>query len=191
MRLLLALLLTGCVVNNHPIQRVTMPAKGSEQFTRVITLVCNETCNDSERQKLPELEKKLNATLGSECFARFILARGRKFVELNGKKPIDILIAMRTPQVILVNYFYHLFYQLQGFEVAGQPVIHMNRNALAAYNQSFCQEASTMAHEISHAKGFNHRGNENNDYNFYSAPYQINHAFDSIDEDYRNGGCCL
>ena len=188
--LLLALFLTSCVINNHPVQKVTVAPKPPEP-KKIITLVCNESCNDSERMKLPELERKLNETLSSDCFAKFVLAKGRKWTELGEKSPLDVLIQMRTPQVILVNYFYHFIYGLQGFEVAMQPVVHINRNALAAYNQSYCSEASIMAHEISHAKGFMHRGNENNDHNYYSAPYQINHAFDSIDEDYRNGGCCI
>ena len=167
------------------------PAPKSPEPKKIITLVCNETCNDSEKAKLPELEKKLNATLNSECFAKFILAKGRKWTELGEESPVDVLAKMRTEQVILVSYFYHFIYGLQGFEVAQQPVIYINRNALAAYNQNYCSEASIMAHEISHAKGFNHLGNENNDHNYYSAPYQINHAFDSIDDDYRNGGCCI
>lgn len=153
--------------------------------------MCNETCNDGEKAKLPQLERKLNETLNSDCFAKFILAKGRKWTELKGKSPVDVLIEMRRPQVMMVSYFYHFLYGLQGFEVAGQPVIYINRNALAAFNQGYCSEASIMAHEISHAKGFIHRGNENNSYNYYSPPYQINHAFDPIDEDYRNGGCCI
>jgi len=192
MRGLLALvLLSGCVINNHPKQVYGPPSPKKVDPPKTITLVCNETCNDTERMKLPELERKLNETLNSECFAKFILAKGRKWTELGDKSPVDVLIEMRTPQVIMVSYFYHFIYGLQGYEVAGQPVIHINRNALAAYNQSFCSEVSIMAHEISHAKGFMHRGNDNNNHNYYSAPYQINHAFDSLDDDYRNGGCCI
>jgi hypothetical protein len=193
MRGLLALvLLSGCVINNHPKQVYGPPSPPKKaEAPKTITLVCNETCNDTEKMKLPELERKLNATLNSDCFAKFILAKGRKWTELRGDDPLDVLLKMRTEQVIMVSYFYHFIYGLQGFEVAGQPVVHINRNALAAYNQSFCSEASIMAHEIAHAKGLMHRGNENNDHNYYSPPYQINHAFDSLDEDYRNGGCCI
>lgn len=192
MRGLLALvLLSGCVINNHPKQVYGPPSPKKVNPPKTITLVCNETCNDTERMKLPELEKKLNETLNSDCFARYILADKRKWTELRGDTPVDVLVKMRTPQVIMVSYFYHFMSGLQGYEVAMQPVIHINRNALAAYNHGFCAEASIMAHEISHAKGLMHRGNDNNSHNYYSPPYQINHAFDSVDEDYRNGGCCL
>lgn len=191
MRLFLLLFLTSCVINNHPRNKSAEKPPEPPSQKKIITLVCNETCNDSEIMKLPLLEKKLNDTLNSECFSKFILAKGRRWTELRGKTPEDIVQEMRKPQVILVSYFYNFLYGLQGFEVAMQPVIHINRNALAAYNQNFCSEASIMAHEISHAKGFMHKGNENNNHNYFSPPYQINHAFDSIDEDYRNGGCCI
>lgn len=183
------LLLSGCVIKHEP-KIVQQPLKAPE-LKRIITLVCNESCSEAEKLKLPLLERKLNETLGSQCFEDFMTAKGRPYRMIGKYTPEDIVKKLRVPQVILVDYFYHFMFPVLGYDVAEQPVIHMNRNAIAIYNMDLCAEASVMAHEISHVKGFMHRGNENNDYNNLTVPYTINHAFDPKREDYRNGGCCI
>lgn len=187
---LFVLFLSGCVIKHEP-RIVQSPLKtGKAEKRKIITLVCNESCTEGEVARLSILEEKLNETLGSQCFEDFITAKGRPYHMLKSD-PAGIVKTMRSPQVILVNYFFHPVYTLAGFDVAEQPVIHMNRAAIAVYGMDACQEASVMAHEIAHVKGFMHRGNDNNEYNNSTVPYVINHAFDKKREDYRNGGCCL
>jgi hypothetical protein len=185
--LILAFLLSGCVINHYP-KIVSHPLK--MPIKRIITLVCDERCSDAERLKLPLIERKLNETIQSQCFSDFLLAPGRPYNHMQGETPKSVLAKMQTPQVLLVNYFYHSFWQLQGYEVAGESVVHINRNAIAVQSLGLCDEASIMAHEAAHAKGLNHRGNENNSFNNFTPPYQVNHAFDSPAIDWRNGGCC-
>jgi hypothetical protein len=189
--LALLIALPACVINNHPkIERypLQVPEKKPQ---KIVTLICDENCSESEKIKLSLIEEKLNKTLSSECFARFILAPGRPYNYMGDETPQTLLEKMRTPQVILVNYFYALNFFLQGFERAGEAVVHINRNAVAIQNLGYCAEASIMAHEVAHAKGFVHKGNEPNEFNQSTAPYTINHAFDPISDDYRNGGCCI
>jgi hypothetical protein len=180
--------LSGCVFKHEP-KMVQSPLRVPDP-KKIITLICDEKCSEGERLRLAILETKLNETLGSQCFEDFITAKGRPYHMLN-ENPESVVKRMRTPQVILVNYFFHPAFGLAGFDVAEQPVIHMNRASIAAFGMDACAEASVMAHEIAHVKGFMHRGNENNEYNNSTVPYVINHAFDPKREDYRNGGCCL
>jgi hypothetical protein len=186
-RLLALLFLTGCVINNHKIVQhgLKIPDK------KIVSLVCDESCTDSERERLPLIEKKLNATLASKCFSDFVMTPNRPWNHLGELKPIDVLDRMLTPQILLVSYFYSPLWQLEGYEVAGQAVVHINRHAVAYQKMSLCTEASLMAHEVSHAKGLNHRGNVHDKFNDLTAPYQINHAFEDRSKDYLNGGCCL
>ena len=186
--LILAILVSGCVINHNRI--VSQPLRAPSQ-PPTITLVCDEKCSDSERLKLKLIQDKLNATLNSQCFADYILAPGRPWNWMKGNTPADVLAKMRTPQILLVNYLYYFDWRLQGYEQSGEPVVHINRNAVAIENLSFCAEASIMAHEAAHAKGLMHRGNQNNEFNYSTPPYMVNHAFDPKADDYRNGGCCV
>ena len=157
----------------------------------IIRLVCDESCTDAEAERLPALEAKLNATLGSECFRDFILTPNRPWTHLEDRTPQDVLELMLKPKVILVRYFTNLAYNIQGYEVAEQAVININRLSVTIRRMNLCREAAVMAHEIAHANGLHHKGNEPDEYNQLSPPYQINHAFEPRAEDYLNGGCCL
>lgn len=179
--------LTACVIKQ---ERIIQQAY-SEPKKKLVQLVCDENCTDSERARIPLLEKKINDTLGSKCFADFILTPNRPWNYLEGKRPSEVLNVMRQPQILLVSYFYHPIWQLEGYEVAGQAVVHLNRNSIAHQNMSLCTEASLIAHEVAHAKGLNHRGNNHDDFNDLTPPYQVNHAFEDKTENYLNGGCCL
>ena len=190
MRLLcLAFLLSSCNVtyNAHTIEQKPLSGPSGN-----ITLVCDSDCTDSEKTKIKAIEAKLNETLNSQCFASYILAGGRVWREMHNDTPFSLLEKMRSKLVLMVSYFYSSAFWVLGFEQAGEPVVHLNRNSIARFRMSICQEASIAAHEASHALGFMHRGNSANDYNsWHTAPYIINHAFDSKLADYRNGGCCV
>lgn len=189
MRVALLLLLAGCVVNSkitvgQPPQASPTPSEAK----KIITLICDEKCSESEKTRLKQVERKLNETLASECFEEFIMMKGRPYRHLDGKTPKDILDEMRRPQTMLVNYYSDIAIWTLGYEVGGEPVVHLNRLAVAYYGFSLCDEASVAAHEVSHAKGFMHLGNDPNQHqNTLSAPYQINAAFDKGP---GKGACC-
>jgi hypothetical protein len=189
MRLIcLALLLSSCTLNYKPrIEQkpLSKPEKG-------VTLVCDSKCTEAEKSRIKAIERKLNETINSKCFSDYLLAGGRKWHEMDKETPISLLVKMRSHMVLMVNYFYADEWWILGFEQAGEPVVHINRNSLARLSLGLCQEAAIAAHEASHAQGFMHRGNSPDDYNSWTtAPYIISHAFESRSEDYRNGGCCV
>lgn len=186
MKIALFFLLTSCVVNNHKITQHPYNAA-----PKIYTLVCDETCSDAEVEKLRLLEDKLNDTLRSQCFADFMLTPNRPWNWLEGRTPSDILSLMRKPRTVLVRYFFSPFWGLEGYEVAEQAVVNINRLSVTVQRMSLCQEAAVIAHEIGHANGLNHRGNDPDEFNQWTPPYQINHAFEPRALDYRNGGCCI
>lgn len=179
--------LSGCVIKQTRIVQTGLKSP----LKPIIRLVCSESCTDAEAERLPLLEAKINSTLGSECFEKFILTPNRPWNHLEGKTPKDVLEAMRTPKTIMVHYFTSLYFRLEGFDVSEQAVIHINRLSVTIQRMPLCQEAAVMAHEIAHANGFNHRGNDPDEFNQLTPPYQVNHSFEPLGEDYRNGGCCL
>ena len=185
-RLALLLILSGCVVNNH---KVTQGPYNPEP--KVYTLVCDETCTDADTERLKLLEDKINRTIRSQCFADFMLTPNRPWNFLEGRKPRDVLEKMREPRTVLVRYFFSPFWRLQGYDVAEQAVVNINRASVTVQRMNLCAEAAVIAHEIAHANGFNHRGNDPDEFNQFTPPYQVNHAFEPRREDYRNGGCCI
>lgn len=166
------------------------PSPSPSAIAKIITLICDEKCTETEKTKLAIVEKKLNDTLASKCFENYITAPERKFNNLLGKTPWDILNEMRQPQTMLVNYYSSLQFWVLGFEMGGESVVHLNRVAMAYHRFDICDEASVAAHETSHAKGFMHVGNSANAFNLLTPPYQINAAFDSKNKSQSNGGCC-
>jgi hypothetical protein len=154
-------------------------------------LVCDESCTDAEAERLKLLERKINQTINSECFSDFILTPNRPWNHLEGKTPVEILQIMRSKKIVLVRYFTSVHYRIEGYEVAEQAVVNINRLSVTIQNMNLCREASLIAHEISHANGLNHRGNEPDAYNQLSPPYQVNHAFEPRKENYLNGRCCV
>jgi len=186
-RIALLLLLAGCTVKHEP----KIKSQGLSTYKKSIALVCDESCTDAEVERLKLLERKVNQTINGQCFKDFMLTPNRPWNHLEGKTPADVLEIMRAPKIVLVRYFTSVFYQLEGFEVAQQAVVHINRLAVTVRRMSLCREAAVIAHEIAHANGLNHRGNEPDAYNQLSPPYQVNHAFESRNEDFLNGGCCV
>lgn len=189
-RIALLLLLagcSGCVVKNEPKTK----QYGLSQYKQTIVLVCDESCTDAEVERLKLLERKLNQTINSECFSDFILTPNRPWNHLEDRTPAQILEIMRSRKIVLVRYFTSIYYQLEGFEVAQQAVVHINRLSVTVQRMNLCREASVIAHEIAHANGLNHRGNEPDEYNMLSPPYQIDHAFEPRKDSYLNGGCCV
>jgi len=166
------------------------PSATPAEQVKIITLICDERCTEVEKSKLIKVEAKLNETLASKCFEDFITDPKRKWNNLLGKTPWDIVTEMRRPQIMLVNYYSSIQFWVLGYEMGGESVVHLNRVAMAYHGFSICNEASVAAHETSHAKGFMHVGNSANSYNLLTPPYQINAAFDSIDQNKGNGACC-
>lgn len=186
-RIALLLLLTGCVIKSQP--KITQSGLGKPRQS--IILVCDESCTDAEAERLKLLEAKINQTVNGQCFRDFVLTPNRPWRHLEGRRPQDVLEIMLRPKIVLVRYFTSIYYQLEGFEVAEQAVVNINRLAVTLRGMSLCEEAAVIAHEIAHANGLNHRGNEPDAYNQLSPPYQVNHAFEPRNEDYLNGGCCI
>lgn len=184
--LLLLLALSGCSRKEPKIISIGL----SVPVKKTIALICDESCTDAEVERLKLLERKLNQTINGQCFADFILTPNRPWNYLEGKTPVDVLKIMRSQKVILVRYFTSPFYQLEGYDVAEQAVVHINRLSITVQKMSLCREAAVIAHEIAHSNGLNHRGNEPDDFNQLSPPYQVNHAFEPRADDYLNGGCC-
>ena len=189
---LLAVMLSSCVVNSKiSVSQGPGPAASPtpQEAKKIITLICDEKCSDDEKERLKKVESKLNETLASDCFEEYILAHEKHLRHLpKAAKAKDIVKAMRTPQTMLVNYYSDMAVWVLGYEVGGEPVIHLNRLAVALYGFSICDQASVAAHEASHAKGFMHMGNDPDLFdNKNSAPYKINDAFD---KGAMKGGCC-
>lgn len=189
---LLAVLLSGCVVNSKISVSQGLgptPSPTPQESKKIITLICDEKCTPEEKDRLKQIEHKLNETLGSECFEQYILAHKNTLKHLpDGAKASDLVKSMRTPQTMLVNYYSDMAIWVLGYEVGGEPVVHLNRLAVTWYGFSVCDQASVAAHEVSHAKGWMHLGNDPREHdNLNSAPYKINDAFDS---GAMKGGCC-
>jgi hypothetical protein len=166
------------------------PSASPAEQAKIITLICDEKCTEAEKDKIKKVEAKLNETLASKCFEDYITDTARKFNNLQGKTPWDIVNEMRQPQTMLVNYYSSVEFWILGFEMGGESVVHLNRVAMAYHRFDICDEASVAAHETSHAKGFMHVGNSANAFNLLTPPYQINAAFDSTAKFASNGGCC-
>jgi hypothetical protein len=175
-------------INTHPepVPSATPSPTVAEQ-KKIITLICDEKCTAGEKIKLALVEKKLNDTLDSKCFEDYLTDPKRKFNNLQGKSPWDIVKEMREPQTMLVNYYGSIQFWVLGYEVGGEAVVHLNRVAIAYHHFDLCDEASVAAHETSHAKGFMHVGNAPTPFNLLTPPYMINAAFDSGED---KGGCC-
>jgi len=155
-------------------------------ITKIISLKCNETCTDSERKELPGIEDAMNETLASKCFEDYIKSPGRR-LDYTKDTPDQIVKKMRIPTELTLDYYYQRSAAL-GYESADDfSVIHFNRRNLGGWTK--CDKASLGAHELSHSKGYFHMGNRASP-NYYSVPYQINHAFDQKSYDDYNGGCC-
>lgn len=163
------------------------PNGGGVTTGKIITLKCDDTCTTQERNELPAIEKAMNDTLNSQCFTDYFKSSGKRFDNANGVSVDKMLEKLRTPTALTLNY-YSQFGKALGYESADDfSVIHFNRRNLGGW--TICDKASLGAHEFSHTKGFFHIGNRASP-NYYSIPYQLNHAFDPKSYDSYNGGCC-
>lgn len=182
--ILISLLLSSCSPHKPPVNASQGAPKG-------ITLMCAHDCTDGEKSKIKAIEDKLNKTIRSQCFADYIRAR-RTWNLMKRETPETLLRKLREPITLVVRYFYDPAWWVYGYETAGDPVVHLNRNSIARQSLNLCAEASIAAHEAAHVLGFMHRGNVYDEFNSWTtAPYIVNHAFDPRSEDFRNGGCCL
>jgi len=151
----------------------------------VITLKCDSTCTSAERAELPSIEAAMNKTLCSSCFKQFIFEPTRRFDYVYNWSRQKIYDKLTTPTTLTLNYYY-TSPKVYGYESASDlSTIHFNRNATK--NLTLCQKASLGAHEFSHTQDFYHNGNRPGP-NFYSGPYQVNHAFEGGD---GNVACCV
>ena len=159
------------------------------QPKKIITLKCDSTCTAAERAELPAIEAAMNKTLASQCLMDYFMQPGKRLDNTNNLSPLQIVEQLRIPTALTLNYYYSKWTAALGYESADDfTVIHFNRAKLGGW--SACEKASLGAHEFSHTKKFFHNGNKAAP-NYYTIPYQVNHAFEPKSDDAYNGGCCV
>lgn len=198
--LILLTLASGCSHTKINPNKETTPSTLESNFpqvntkpdgvvSKIITLKCDSTCTDSEKKEVVKIEKAMNQVLNSDCLKQYITDPTRRLDNTNNLSRDKILEKLKTPTALTLNYYYNRYTKALGYESASDySVMHFNRAKL--YGWSVCDKASLGLHEFSHTKGFYHNGNLA-DPNYYTVPYQLNHATESKEYDSYNGGCCL
>jgi hypothetical protein len=168
----------GIVPEGIPSPAPSSVAVVAAPSTKIITLTCDSTCTAAQRAEVPAIEAAMNQTLSSKCFEQFFEAPGLRIDLTGGLTPAQIVAKLRTPSHLTLNYFYNGWpSKEEGYESAQDfSVIHFNSYFTDGW--PICDKASLGDHEMSHTKQFWHKGNLAAP-NYFTVPYQVNHATDA------------
>lgn len=137
-----------------------------------ITLECDNTCTQSERKAIAEIEKSVNEVIRTQCFQDFFNAQ--KNIVLNqGLTGLQIVDKIKTTKVkTTLSYYRNRFSRVVGYE-KGDGKIYANRKYWDFFKLS--DKVSNVAHEATHLMGFHHNGNKASG-NELTVPYLTNAA---------------
>lgn len=137
-----------------------------------ITLECDTTCRQSERDAIPEIEKEVNRVIRTQCFEDFFNSQ-KNITSSDGLTGLQIVNKIRTTKVkTTMSYYYKRFTRTVGYE-KGDGKIYANRKYWDFFK--LVDKVSNVAHEATHLMGFHHNGN-NPKGNELSVPYLTNQA---------------
>jgi len=158
-----------------------------DPLSPTITLDCDSTCLPNEVAQLPALQAKMNEVLNSDCLSAYFLTPHRRIDNRDDLTPEQVLLKLRQPSHLTLNYFYKSGTKEEGYESAVDfSVIHMNRAYTATW--TLCEVTSLGLHEMTHTKQFWHPGGFNQaKKDYFTVPYQANNATEGRD---NMSACC-